>query len=150
MKTPLRVKFMTWLIVQTLIVYVILAGILCAFNLHEQKEHPNLAAEEAEEFEIMLGLMALSLPVLFGSAWVISRRQLSPLRDVLTAAEAIRSGQLDQPIVAPLKTDEIGRLAATINDAFARYRDALNRLDRFSREAAHQLRTPLAMICATG
>jgi signal transduction histidine kinase len=149
MKTPLRLQFMTWLTVQTLVVFAILAGILFAFNYHERQDHPDLAAEEAEEFTVTLATMLLSLPVLLGVAWIISRRQLAPLRAVLHAAESIRHGQLQQPIETPVKTDEIGRLAATINDAFGRYQDALRRLDRFSRDAAHQLRNPLAAIRAT-
>jgi signal transduction histidine kinase len=149
MKTPLRVQFMTWLTVQTLIVFVLLAGILFAFNLHEQSDHPDLAAEEMEEMWMMLGLMALTLPALLGAAWWISKRQLAPLRHVLDAAEAVRSGRLDQPIEVPVKTDEIGQLAGAINDAFARYQHALRRLDRFSGEVAHQLRNPLAAIRTT-
>jgi len=47
-------------------------------------------------------------------------------------------------------TDEIGRLARTLNAAFDRYDEALARLERFSYDAAHQLRNPLAAMRTAG
>jgi signal transduction histidine kinase len=41
-------------------------------------------------------------------------------------------------------------LAFTLNEAFDNYRAALERLDRFSLDAAHQLRNPLASVRAAG
>jgi signal transduction histidine kinase len=125
-----------------------MGAILFFFNLHEQREHPDTAAEEAEETYLVLGLMAISIPLMLGVAWVISKRQLKPLRDVLQSAQTIRDGKLDHRIETPVESDEIGQIARTINDAFASYQQALRRLDRFSLDAAHQLRNPLASIRA--
>jgi len=47
-------------------------------------------------------------------------------------------------------TDEIGRLATSLNDAFDRYVELLDRLHRFSFDASHQLRNPLAAIRTSG
>lgn len=144
MKATLRAKFMLWLVLQTLLVYATISIPLYLFNLHERREHPTQVEEEREEFFIMLGLMAATLPVVTVAAWLVSRQLLRPLQAILEAAESIRQGDLDRRLEAPVKHDEIGRLARTLNDAFDNYQRALQRLDRFSMDAAHQLRNPLA------
>jgi signal transduction histidine kinase len=46
--------------------------------------------------------------------------------------------------------DEIGRLAAVINDTFARLESSFGQLRRFTADASHELRTPLAVIRGIG
>lgn len=150
MKTPLRLKFMKWLTIQTFLVFGILAAILYLFNLHEQTEFEHNAREEAEEFLIMIGLMAATTPFILGSAWSISRQLLKPIQTIVRSAEMIRDGNLDHRVETGVATDELGKLARTINEAFDRYQQSLKRLDRFSYDAAHQLRNPLAAIRAAG
>lgn len=150
MKTPLRLKFMKWLTIQTFLVFGVLAAVLYLFNLHEQTELEHNAAEEAEEFLIMIGLMAATTPLILWSAWSISRQLLKPIQSIIRSAEIIRAGNLDHRIDAEVAADELGKLASTINEAFDRYQRSLKRLDRFSYDAAHQLRNPLAAIRTEG
>lgn len=150
MKTPLRIKFMKWLTFQTLLVFAAIAVIVYAFNLRERGEHPEMAQKEAEEFFIVLGLMGLSLPFVLFSAWGVSKQLLRPLQGIIRSAALIQSGKLDHRVEPEVEHDEIGQLARTINGAFDSYQHALQRIDRFSFAAAHQLRNPLAAIRTTG
>ena len=42
--------------------------------------------------------------------------------------------------------DELGRLAVTLNRTFRRLRDSVERMQRFTADAAHELRTPLSVL----
>ena len=50
----------------------------------------------------------------------------------------------------PNAHDEIGRLAAVINDTFARLESSFDQLRRFTADASHELRTPLSVIRGIG
>ena len=150
MKTSIRTRFFLWIAAQTLAVFLAIGLALYAFNLNERKEHPDMVEEEAEEFLAMAGLMALLLPLSIFTAWWVARRLMRPWQGLVTQAERIRDGQLDDRIATPNPQDEIGRLAAILNSAFDRYHQALDRLHRFSYDASHQLRNPLASIRLSG
>lgn len=144
MRTRLRTKFMFWLMAHTLVIYIVFGLGLFIFNQHEQREHPNEAAEEQKELLILYGVMLAALPVGITAAWLITGQLLRPLQAMLRTADQIRSGQIEQRIETPVATDELGRLARTLNEAFDNYHRLLARVDRFSLDAAHQLRNPLA------
>lgn len=144
MKFSLRAKFMLGLMVHTTIIYICLGAALLAFNLHERRMHPDEIEEEREELFVIYGLMAAVLPFATLGAWWITGQFLKPLQTILRTADEIRRGRLDQRIETPILNDELGQLARTLNQAFDNYHDVLERLDRFSLDAAHQLRNPLA------
>jgi signal transduction histidine kinase len=140
---------MLWLLTLIGVIYLTLGLALYGFNLHERKEHPDDVEEEREELLIIYGLMAAVLPLAVFVAWRVTARLLSPLRSMLRAAQDIQQGGLDQRVEAPVATDELGQLAVTLNAAFDNYRRVLERIDRFSLDAAHQLRNPLASMRAS-
>jgi two-component system heavy metal sensor histidine kinase CusS len=87
----------------------------------------------------------LLVPFLGGVAWILSRRMIGPLRAVADTAKRIREGHWKERIeTARMPDDETRSLAETVNAAFDGYAGALRRLERFSGDAAHQLRTPIA------
>jgi signal transduction histidine kinase len=86
-------------------------------------------------------------------AYLLARRALSPVSAVVTAAHRIRAGDLSKRLPVPPSKDEIGDLAATINDmlahlelTLARLEETLDRQRRFVADASHELRTPLTSI----
>jgi len=99
---------------------------------------------------VLFGVMALLFPLALGSAWLISRRLLLPWRRMVLQAERISAGHLKERIEVKESRDEIGRLANTLNMGFDRYQHLLDRLNRFSFNASHQLRTPLSAIRTSG
>ena len=54
--------------------------------------------------------------------------------------------ELDQRITLELPDDEIGELAATFNAMLTRLEVAFGTLQRFTADAAHELRAPLAVL----
>lgn len=150
MNRSIRSKFFFWVGLQTLIVFVAIGCVLLVFNLHERDEHPDMVAEEAEELLVVIAAMAAVFPLALGCAWWVSRRLLRPWQDLVAQAERIRDGRLEERIAAANPEDEIGRLAAILNSTFDRYRQVMDRLHRFSYDASHQLRNPLASIRMSG
>jgi signal transduction histidine kinase len=60
--------------------------------------------------------------------------------------DSIRASDLNLRIPVANPNDEIGQLTATINSLFARLEHAFDEIKRFSADASHELRTPIAII----
>lgn len=150
MNTSLRMRYFKWLVIQTAVIFLAVIAVVTIFNVLEMREHANMVEEETEETLAVLGLQLLLVPLAVGSAWIITGKLLAPLQELVAPAERICNGHLAERINSNRPDDEIGRLARTLNAAFDRYDSALARLERFSFDAAHQLRNPLAAIRASG
>ena len=98
---------------------------------HELAEHVALLA--------LLGL-ALLIPVL---SWAL-RRGLRPIQR-FTAEVATRAGDNLSPIQTPVQT-ELEPLKNRLNGLFSQVEQVMAREQRFTADAAHELRTPLAAI----
>jgi heavy metal sensor kinase len=92
--------------------------------------------------------IALLLSVLGG--YFLSGRALSPVQHLTNRARAISVDNLSERLAVPNPHDEIGQLTAVLNDTFARLEEAFTRLKRFTQDAAHELRTPLAVLRSVG
>ena len=83
-----------------------------------------------------------------GGYWV-SRRALAPVAHMTDAVQAITVESLDRRLELPPADDELRRLASTFNDMLARLQSAVNDIVRFTADASHELRTPVALIRTT-
>jgi two-component system, OmpR family, sensor kinase len=96
---------------------------------------------------LFLSSLAVSV-LLWGLAALIGqqvcRRALSPLIAMSEAAKQISASDLDRRLPLPNTADELAELATSFNDLLGRVEDAYGRQQRFTAEASHQLRTPLA------
>lgn len=88
--------------------------------------------------------LALGLSALCG-AW-LARRSLRPIADMTEAARRIGGADLSERIATRGTSDELDQLAVTLNGMFDRIREAMERLQGFSADAAHQLKSPLASL----
>jgi heavy metal sensor kinase len=79
--------------------------------------------------------------------WIITKG-LSPIARISGAAERIASGDLSGRVEVGSEGSELGQLAAVLNQTFARLEDVLQRQVRFTADASHELRTPVASIIA--
>lgn len=82
---------------------------------------------------------------LAGGAWLVTRA-LRPIRDISSAAEKIASGDLSRRISTAESESELGQLAGVLNSTFARLNAVFTQQARFTADAAHELRTPLAVM----
>jgi len=146
MKPSLRNNYFGWLLLLLILSYLLLASVLISIEWHEAHSSVSSFRNEVPELLAFFSVMAATLPVVVLAAWVIAGRLLRPLRQVLNTAEQIRQGDFNERIPPLPHKDELSRLADTINDAFDRYSAAVRRLEHFSADASHQLRTPLTAI----
>lgn len=90
---------------------------------------------------------ALLLALLLG--WWVAGRLLRPVQALEGAARAIGDGgDLRRPLPGAGSSDELARLALTLQQSFGRLADSREREQAFLRAAAHDLRSPLAALQA--
>lgn len=92
------------------------------------------------------GSVVLGLGLLGG--WWMASRAIAPIRDISRTAQRIAEGDLHQRIPAGESQSELGQLTNLLNDTFARLSAVIDEQKRFTSDAAHELRTPLAVILA--
>jgi signal transduction histidine kinase len=78
----------------------------------------------------------------------IARRGLAPLDRIANLASEIEARDLSRRLALPARTDELGRLSATFDRMLDRLQHAFDRERRFTSDASHELRAPLAVIRA--
>jgi signal transduction histidine kinase len=76
------------------------------------------------------------------------RRHLAPLRQISGRAARIAPGDEHAPLAVDRAPSEVQPLIASVNVGYARLVDAVRVQRRFTANAAHQLRTPVAVIQA--
>lgn len=95
-----------------------------------------------------IGAGAVALLVTLGAlAWIVASRATSELSRLAAEVETIEAGSLDRRL-APRRTLEVDRLAGVLNRLLGRLEAAVTHLQRFTAEAAHELRTPVAALRA--
>ncbi|MFN2540727.1 MAG: ATP-binding protein [Chthoniobacterales bacterium] len=122
---------------------------------HENGMTLRIAADFAEVNrvgrEIIFGMCAaiptVLIVVVLGGYWV-ARRALAPVEEIRHAAENITAKTLDQRLPVPPAGDEIGGLVGVLNKTLDRLQRSFEQCVRFSAEASHHLKTPLAVLRA--
>lgn len=89
--------------------------------------------------------MAVALPLLALAVWWGVRRAVTPLRR-LGRVLAERQPQAVEPVVLDDAPTEMQPMLAALNDLFARIATLMESQQRFTADAAHELRTPIAAI----
>lgn len=97
---------------------------------------------------IMLILLPLAVAVASVAGYGMAGRVLTPVQQIINAADAITIDRLDRRIEIVNPNDEIGRVATTLNSLIARLENAVTEIQRFTADASHELRTPLAALRA--
>lgn len=94
--------------------------------------------------------VALPLAWLVGCAGVflLASRALRPIARMSADAAAIAAGREDRRLDAVRVESELSDLAKTLNAAFDRLAQTIDRERHFSADAAHELRTPIAVLRA--
>jgi signal transduction histidine kinase len=111
-------------------------------------------ARSLEEYQQTMGMTGLFLAVTVAGLVVVASlcgywlagRALRPVRLISSTARDLSEHDLHRRIEIDLPRDELGELADTLNGMLARLEAGFDTLQRFSADAAHELRAPLALM----
>ena len=88
------------------------------------------------------GVLLLGL----AGGWWLASRAIRPIEEISATAVKIADGALSHRINVADTESELGRLATVLNSTFARLEAAFAQQSRFTADASHELRTPVAVI----
>jgi signal transduction histidine kinase len=101
-----------------------------------------------------LGILLIAVPItllLAGFAgYAIAKRALMPLAQMAATAEKITATNLNNRIEIENPDDELGHMGRVLNHLLQRLEEAFVQLQRFTADAAHELRAPLASLRTVG
>lgn len=91
-----------------------------------------------------LGIVA-SVVTASAIGWFLARKALSPVASITEKARRIGAESLNERVEV-VGGDEIGSLAATINEMIERLERSFDQIKQFTADASHELKTPLTVL----
>ena len=100
-----------------------------------------------QQLSIALLFVAIIFSALsYGLGLWSSGRVMSPVRELARRVSDLGTDPEPQPLSTHFADDEVGQLAAALDDYSARLRELVERDKAFNADVSHELRTPLAVI----
>jgi signal transduction histidine kinase len=96
---------------------------------------------------MLVAIPTVLIVIVIGGRWVASKA-IAPVEEIRQAAAQITAQRLDQRLPVPPTRDEIAGLIEVLNAAFERLQRSLEQSVRFSADASHHLKTPIAVLRA--
>jgi heavy metal sensor kinase len=107
-------------------------------------------ADFDETMRKLLIIMFISIPTSISVTIIVgyfmAKKSLRPVDQIRRAAVKISSSNLDERIDIKGRRDELSRLAETFNAMINRLKDAFQRINQFSIDVSHELKTPLTIL----
>ncbi len=100
-------------------------------------------------FGALVVVTPLALLLSCGGGFLIARRALQPVDVISKAASAITVTNLERRIPSRDSGDALERLTTTFNAMLERLQVSVARIEQFSADASHELRTPISVIRTT-
>ena len=94
---------------------------------------------------LLATLVAFSILAFLLGVWA-SRRVMQPVSDLATRLQQFSEGGQPEPLGPHFADDEVGQLAAALDDYSERLTALVRRDREFNADVSHELRTPLAVI----
>lgn len=94
----------------------------------------------------MLATAPIALLVACAGGYLLARKSLAPMVRMSDKARAISATNLSERIEVVNPRDELGELAATLNELLGRLDRSFADQRRFMADASHELRTPVAIL----
>ena len=109
-------------------------------------------AQIRQTLRIFKALFLIGVPIMTALAaligFLIARRSLQPIHRIIACADEIANGDLTRRVPDEPTVDDLGELTRTLNRMLASLEDSFRRERRFTSDASHELRTPVAVILA--
>jgi len=105
-----------------------------------------LNAEIARFRNALLLAVPFALLLMTGGGWLLAQLALRPIRTIARTAERVSATHLDQRIPSTRTDHEFRHLIEVINQMLDRLEASFQQAARFSADAAHELKTPLAIL----
>lgn len=106
--------------------------------------------ESLRELRWLLSILAPSLLLITGGiCYWIGSRALAPIDAMTRLARSTGVKDLSKRLPVPTARDELARLAEAWNEMLGRLEESVDRIHRFTADAAHELRTPLTALRTT-
>ena len=96
---------------------------------------------------MLVAIPTVLIVIVIGGRWVASKA-IAPVEEIRLAAAQITARRLDQRLPVPPTGDEIAGLIEVLNAAFERLQRSFEQSVRFSADASHHLKTPIAVLRA--
>lgn len=98
-------------------------------------------------FGMFMAIPTVLIVTFLGARWV-ARRAIAPVEAIRQAAAEITPQRLDRRLPTQPSNDEIAGLIDVLNATFERLQRSFEQSKRFSTDASHQLKTPIAVLRA--
>ena len=112
----------------------------------------DIASVRSLERRLAVGLGGLAVLVIPLATWVgrlISRRALAPITGLVGEIRSLSGAESLRPLTVPAATvSEVAVLADSFNDVLGRLDANLETMRRFTEDASHEIRNPLAVLRA--
>lgn len=120
------------------------------FNVDPKALFPQFEQEiqETKEDFLLRSVIATTIIILLSSVctYFLTKKALTPLQKLTSEVSQIQAQNLSTQLAVPNSKDEIAQLTSSFNEMLARLDNAFSTQKQFSANAAHELRTPLAVL----
>ena len=120
------------------------------FNVDPKALFPQFEQEiqETKEDFLLRSVIATTIIILLSSVctYFLTKKTLTPLQKLTGEVSQIQAQNLSTQLAVPNSKDEIAQLTSSFNEMLARLDNAFSTQKQFSANAAHELRTPLAVL----
>ncbi len=117
------------------------------FIVVRNNKHSDFDKKRLRAMMFILIQIAIIVIVLgIGIAFLLSRRVIAPIVQLVGTVEKAGPDHLSADIAGAYYNDEVGALAQAFEDAMNRIKEFVERERMFTRDASHELRSPLTVI----
>ena len=120
------------------------------FNVDPKALFPQFEQEiqETKEAFLLRSVIATTIIILLSSVctYFLTKKALTPLQKLTSEVSQIQAQNLSTQLAVPNSKDEIAQLTSSFNEMLTRLDNAFSTQKQFSANAAHELRTPLAVL----